>query len=106
MASMAGTVRITVDSEAPSAMFTTDCMRLARAARSAVSISGAAEMPATISATRPMGTSTPFKLRSSECDINSARAPTAMMPAAITAAEGRQLLGLAAGRLLRDFFSG
>ncbi|KAG1274893.1 hypothetical protein G6F64_015015 [Rhizopus arrhizus] len=59
MASMAGTVRMTVDNEAPRAMFTTDCIRLASAARSAVSISGAADMPATISAISPMGTLMP-----------------------------------------------
>src|SRR3546814_20382313 len=49
---------MTVDSDAPRAMFTTDCMRLARAARQAVSISGLAEISATTMAGSAGGTCT------------------------------------------------
>ncbi|MNN75228.1 hypothetical protein D3C81_1915160 [compost metagenome] len=61
-------------------MFTTDCIRLASAARNAVRISGAAEIAATRIAVITGGAPVPSRPRSRVFDITSASAPITTMP--------------------------
>ena len=84
---MTGTVRMTVESEAPMAMLTTDCMRLASAARKAVRISGAAEIAATTTAINAGGALEPFSPAPSSTDITSASAPISTTPITMTRIE-------------------
>ncbi len=85
---MTGTVRITVESEAPSAMFTTACMRLASAARIAVMTSGEAEIAATTIAARAGGAAVPLIPADSSPDMISARKPITTTPRMSTTTEG------------------
>ncbi|MNY45416.1 hypothetical protein D3C86_1805160 [compost metagenome] len=62
------------------AMLTTDCMRLASAARNAVRISGAAEIAATRMAVTTGGAPVPSRPRSRVLDITSANAPITTTP--------------------------
>ncbi|MCY1494855.1 hypothetical protein D9M68_287400 [compost metagenome] len=77
---MTGTVRMTVESDAPSAMLTTACMRLASAARIAVMTSGEAEITATTMAVTAGGAPLPFRPEVSSDDITSASTPINTMP--------------------------
>ncbi len=87
-ASITGTVRTTVDSDAPSAMLTTGCMRLPSAARSAVRISGLAEIVATTSGARIGGAPVPARPVSSVLAITSDSSPISTMPAAMPVSGG------------------
>jgi hypothetical protein len=80
MASIMGTVRITVDNEAPIAILTTDCMRSASAARIAVRISGQAEIAATTRPNTMGGMPKPAMPVLSAGDMASATAAITTMP--------------------------
>src|SRR5690606_32982460 len=80
MASMTGTVKMTVDSDAPMAILTTDCMRFANAARKAVRISGQADIVATTRPNTMGGTPMPEMPTLSAFDIISATAAMTTMP--------------------------
>ncbi|MCY1440334.1 hypothetical protein D9M71_566050 [compost metagenome] len=85
---------------------TTDCMRLARAARKAVRISGAAEMAATRIAVITGGAPVPSSPRSRVLDITSAKAPITTTPNTRMPIDNVRLMGAgssSSGSLLRRF---
>ncbi|MNI76116.1 hypothetical protein D3C73_1323240 [compost metagenome] len=83
-------------------MLTTDCMRLASAARNAVRISGAAEMAATRIAVITGGAPVPSSPRSRVLDITSAKAPITTTPNTRMPMDNVRLIG--AGSCSRGSF--